>query len=118
MARKYYAQIDALGFPIPGTLMSVAANRPIPVGCIEIPAEDHITSPENVHPGNIRYFVRHDSKGVIIPNSLIQSIKRPQGLVYEFQPIGIGHPLPGVGGTFTTESGDTVTTETGDILVF
>lgn len=91
MARKYYAQIDALGFPIPGTLMSVGASDPIPVGCIEIPAEDRLTSPENVHPEQIRYYVRHDGKGAIIPNSLIMSIKRPEGLVYEFQPEGHGH---------------------------
>lgn len=116
-ARKYYAQVDALGFPIPGTLMSVASNRPIPVDCIEIPAEDTITSPENVHPYNIRYFVRHDSKGVIIPNSLISTIKRPQGLVYEFQPMGTGSNT-GTETLFTTETGDQMVTETGDVLVF
>ena len=114
--RKYYAQVDALGFPIPGTLMSVGVNDPIPTGCLEIPAMDHITSPENVHPGEIRYFVRKDAKGQIIPNSLIQSIKRPKGLVYEFQPIGYG--TIGAETFFVTETGDTVTTESGDIIVF
>lgn len=86
MARKYYAQIDKDGYPIPGTLMSIASNYKVPVGTVEIPAADTITVPPNVRKAGIRYFVRHDQTGNIIPNSLIASLKRPSGLVYEFQP--------------------------------
>lgn len=85
MAKKFYAQVDADGYPVPGTLMSTTLKA-VPVNTVEIPAEDQITSPENVRKANIRYFVRHDRQGNIIPNSLIASIKRPKGLVYEFQP--------------------------------
>lgn len=86
MAKKFYAQKDALGYPVPGTLMSVEASSAIPANTLEIPAENKLTSPPNVRKNAMRYFVRRDKKGNIIPNSLIASIKRPSGLVYEFQP--------------------------------
>jgi hypothetical protein len=77
---KFYAQKDALGYPIPGTMMSAAK---VPATSIEIPAEDVVSS--KVHPEKLRYFVRKDKSGKIIPNSLIISLKKPTGLVYEFK---------------------------------
>jgi hypothetical protein len=88
MAKKFYAQKDALGFPIPGTMMSVDAPRNIPVDSILIPAEN-VTAGEGEsvvkQPSGLRYFVRRDSKGGIIPNTLTISLKKPQGSVYEFK---------------------------------
>lgn len=85
MAKKFYAQKDDLGFPIPGTMMS---GTKVPKNLIEIPAENVAAGVgETVvkHPGELRYFVRRDAKGNIIPNSLIVSYKKPAGLVYEFK---------------------------------
>jgi len=100
MAKKFYAQKDALGYPIPGTLMSAAAV--VPPGNIEIPAEDITTGA--LHPGKLRYFVRKDLKGNIIPNSLIISLKRPQGLVYEFRPVSGGPVVPATAVTFIVDA--------------
>ena len=85
MAKKFYAQRDALGYPIPGTMMS---GTKVPENLIEIPAENVTAEVGEVivkHPGKIRYFVRRDNKGFIIPNSLIVSYEKPKGLVYEFK---------------------------------
>jgi len=88
MANKFYAQKDHLGFPIPGTLMS---GTKVPKNLLEIPAQN-VTAPEGkaviAHPEKMRYFVRRDSQGRIIPNSLIVSLKKPAGMVYEFKLIG------------------------------
>lgn len=86
MAKKFYAQKDYLGFPIPGTMQSISAEQPVPKGTIVIPAADTITSPQNIRENKMRYFIRKDKNGKIIPNSLIFSLKKPSGLVYEFQP--------------------------------
>ena len=86
VTKKFYAQKDYLGYPIPGTMMSISPEQPVPVGTLEIPAADTITSPVNIRENGMRYFVRKDRNGKIIPNSLIASIKKPAGLVYEFQP--------------------------------
>jgi hypothetical protein len=77
---KFYAQKDALGYPIPGTMMSAVK---VPATSIEIPAEDVVSS--KVHPEKLRYFVRKDKSGKIISNSLIISLKKPSGSVYEFK---------------------------------
>lgn len=77
---KFYAQKDGLGYPIPGTMMSA---EKVPSGSIEILAQDVVSS--KAHPEKLRYFVRKDKKGNIIPNSLIISLKKPAGLVYEFK---------------------------------
>ena len=77
---KFYAQKDGLGYPIPGTMMS---NSIVPSGTIEIPAQDIVST--KVHPQKLRYFVRKDKKGNIIPNSLTISLKKPAGSVYEFK---------------------------------
>lgn len=85
MAKKFYAQKDALGWPIPGTMMS---GTLVPANLLEIPAENvsaGVNQTVVTHPGSLRYFVRRDDKGSIIPNSLIISLKRPAGNVYEFK---------------------------------
>jgi len=85
MAKKFYAQKDALGFPIAGTMMS---GEKVPANLIEIPAQNVVPGAGQVavaHPGDLRYFVRKDKKGNIIPNSLIISLKKPSGDVYEFK---------------------------------
>jgi hypothetical protein len=80
MAKKFYAQKDALGFPIPGTMMS---NSTIPSVSVEIPTTTANTT--KPHPEGLKYFVRRDSKNQIIPNSLIISKIRPKGNVLEFR---------------------------------
>ena len=85
MSKKFYAQKDALGWPIPGTMMSGAK---VPANLIEIPAANVAPGANQVavsHPENLRYFVRKDKKGNIIPNSLIISLKKPAGETYEFK---------------------------------
>ena len=94
MAKKFYAQKDALGWPIPGTMM--AANK-VPANLVEIPAADVAPGAGEVaiaHPGKLRYFVRKDKKGNIIPNSLIISIKKPAGDTYEFKVLGANPIIP------------------------
>jgi hypothetical protein len=85
MAKKFYAQKDALGWPIPGTMMAAAK---VPANLLEIPAADVAPGAGEVavsHPDKLRYFVRKDKKGNIIPNTLIISLKKPSGNVYEFK---------------------------------
>ena len=85
MAKKFYAQKDAPGWPIPGTMMSGAK---VPANLIEIPAANVAPGANQVavsHPEKLRYFVRKDKKGNIIPNTLIISLKKPAGDVYEFK---------------------------------
>lgn len=89
MSKAFYAQKDAYGWPIPGTMMS--ADR-IPDSSVEIPNG----TPDNLgpgHPSGLRYFVRLDKKGKIIPNSLIVSLKRPSGNVLEFG-LNATYPIP------------------------
>lgn len=86
MANKFYAQKDHLGFPIPGTMMSAAAK--VPKDSIEIPASNVAAAEGQAvvsHPDKLRYFVRKDNKGNIVPNTLIVSYKQPKGSVYEFK---------------------------------
>lgn len=87
MAKKFYAQKDALGFPVPGTLQSTTLSR-IPADTIEIPPVD-VSGGEGQtvvpHPGKLRYFIRKNKKGNIIPNTLIVSLKKPAGDTFEFK---------------------------------
>lgn len=80
MAKKFYAQKDALGFPIPGTMMS---NETVPSVSVEIPTTT--AAQYKAHPDGLRYFVRRDKKNQIIPNSLIISKNTPKGNVLEFR---------------------------------
>lgn len=81
MSKKFYAQKDALGFPIPGTMMSASE---VPATSIEIPSTTFSGTAQK-HPGDLRYFVRRDKKGNIIPNSLIITLDQPKGNVIEFK---------------------------------
>lgn len=65
MSKKFYAQTDALGFPIPGTMMS-AETVPAVDNILEITKE--MTLP--VHPTGLQYYIRLDEKGNILPNSV------------------------------------------------
>ena len=65
MSKKFYAQTDALGFPIPGVMMS-APEVPVQDNILEITKEMHLP----VHPGGLKYYIRLDEKGNILPNSL------------------------------------------------
>jgi hypothetical protein len=88
MAKKFYAQKDALGFPIPGTMMSVPDTSSIPKDSILIPAQNVTAGYGQAvvsQPSKLRYFVRKDRSGNIIPNSLTISLVKPQGSVYEFK---------------------------------
>jgi hypothetical protein len=88
MAKKFYAQKDALGFPIPGTMMSVKSPSPIPANTIEIPAANVAPTGQQVvvkQPSGLRYFVRKNADGSILPNSLTISLQKPEGSVYEFK---------------------------------
>lgn len=80
MAKKFYAQKDALGFPIPSTMM--AADK-VPATSVEIPTST--AAQFKKHPDGLRYFVRRDRNNKIIPNSLIISYKQPKGNVLEFR---------------------------------
>lgn len=116
---KYYAQKDAYGFPIPGTMMGIAAHLPIPVDTLEIPAADSIPTPMRKGQGSdLRYFVRRDVKGNIIPNSLIAAINKPTGLVYEIQIPGDGiNNIPTAYAGLTDESGDSIIADGPDNVI-
>ena len=62
---KYYAQKDALGFPIPGTMMSAAV---VPTQSNIIPITKDMTL--GTHPNGIKYYIRLNEKGEILSNSL------------------------------------------------
>jgi hypothetical protein len=69
-------------------MMSVESPRNIPADTISIPAQDVTAAEAQVvvnQPSGLRYFVRRDSKGEIIPNTLTISLKKPAGSVYEFK---------------------------------
>lgn len=86
MANKFYAQKDALGFPILGTMM--CGNR--------VPKQDNIieistSTGLGKHPKGFKYYVRKDSKGRILVNSMFVS--------YDPQPASKAidlHVLPGL----------------------
>lgn len=75
---KYYAQKDALGFPIPGTMMA-ATRVPAVSNVIEISTQSGVTVFKGEHPEGLRYYVRVDNSGRIIPNSLLSGLVVPQG---------------------------------------
>lgn len=93
---KYFAQKSEDGYPIPSTMMGFKETPAADL--VEIPAEDSVAAPGQTvkkPASGLRYFVRRDAKGNIIPNSLITSIKKPKGLVYEFKVIeGTATPEP------------------------
>jgi hypothetical protein len=69
-------------------MMSVTAPVNIPADSILIPAENVTAGGGKSvvkQPSGLRYFVRRDSKGGIVPNTLTISLKKPAGSVYEFK---------------------------------
>lgn len=76
MAKKYYAQKDYLGFPIPGTMMS-GTIVPTASNIIEISLDRAITLFTKPHPKKLRYFVSVDKNGNIVPNSLVAALHHP-----------------------------------------
>lgn len=83
----FYAQEDKYGYPIPGTMQATnktVATVPARTNIVTIPAQDVVST--KVHPKGLRFFVRKDRSGNIIPNSLFISTKAPStGLYYEFK---------------------------------
>lgn len=73
---KYYAQKDATGWPIPGTMMGINFSSTIPANSIEIPTTTGNTAKRN----GLRYFVRTDERGRILPNSLMITLQRPSDI--------------------------------------
>lgn len=96
---KYFAQKSEDGYPIPSTMMGFKETPAADL--IEIPAQDTVAAPGQTvkkPASGLRYFVRRDAQGKIIPNSLITGTKKPQGLVYEFKVVE-GTPTPAPSGT-------------------
>lgn len=84
---KYFAQKSEDGYPIPSTMMGFKVAPPAGT-LVEIPAANTtVGSGQTVKKPNsgLRYFVRRDARGNIIPNSLMTTIDKPKGLVYEFK---------------------------------
>ena len=84
---KYFAQKTKDGYPIPSTMMGFKTT-PAADTLVEILPQDYTALPgQSVSPpdSGLRYFVRRKADGSIIPNSLITSLKKPAGLVYEFK---------------------------------
>jgi hypothetical protein len=90
--QKYYAKKDENGFPIPGTMMGFRVN---PGSCgfnqcqlVELLPETYELQGGEArayHPNGLHFFVKIDSKGKIIPNSLTSSFAKPKGaLTAEF----------------------------------
>lgn len=85
---KYFAQKSEDGYPIPGTLMGYISTPKSASDLVEIQPRNYTVLPGQVQKlpaSGLRYFVRHNSTGGIIPNSLITSLKKPAGRVYEFK---------------------------------
>jgi hypothetical protein len=74
---KYYAQKDALGFPIPGTMMGTTGK--VPADSLEISSNTVLPT----HPDGLKYIVRINKKGAIIPNSLAAVLTVPKGNILD-----------------------------------
>lgn len=86
MPTTFYAQEDRYGYPVPGTMMSTKGTVPPRTNIVTIPAQDVVSA--KVHPRGLRFFVRKDKSGAIIPNSLFIGTKAPStGLYYEFKTV-------------------------------
>lgn len=81
----YYAQRDSLGYPIPGTMMAVKSIADVPANTRRIIPGAPLSPPPLPHPAGLKFYVRLDKAGDVIPNSLIATQKRPAGLVAEVQ---------------------------------
>jgi hypothetical protein len=82
--QKFFAQKDYKGFPIPSTMMGFE-KTPIAKNLVEVPAVTATGVTQVVHPNKLRYFVRVDKLGKIIPNSLFTSSESQGSGVIEFK---------------------------------
>ena len=73
----YYAQQDYLGYPIPGTMMAVKSQSDVPANCQTIVPGAPLNPPPPPHPAGLKFYVRVDDSGNVIPNSLIATLKKP-----------------------------------------
>lgn len=81
----YYAQQDYLGYPIPGTMMAVKSTADVPANTQIIVPGAPLSPPPPAHPAGLKFYVRLDKAGNVVPNSLIATQKRPSGRVAEVQ---------------------------------
>lgn len=96
---KYFAQKTKDGYPIPSTMMGFK-QAPKADTLVEILPQDYTALPGQsvlAPDSGLRYFVRRKANGEIIPNSLITSLKKPKGLVYEFKLV-TGTAIPVIAG--------------------
>lgn len=114
---KYFAQQSEDGYPIPSTMMGFKQDPPAGL-LVEIPATDSTVGPgQSVSAPNsgLRYFVRRDARGNIIPNSLMATVNKPKGLVYEFKVI-TGAAVDAV--PLMTEDGESLVSEENEELIY
>ena len=84
VCKKYYAQKDKYGFPIPGTMEGF--HKPYPSlkrGLFELKNFEYTPTPcecREYHPEGLRFFVKVDKNGNIIANSLFAARKKPLGV--------------------------------------
>jgi hypothetical protein len=84
VCKKYYAQKDKYGFPIPGTMEGF--HKPYPSlkrGLFELKNFEYTPTPcecREYHPEGLRFFVKVDKYGNIIANSLFAARKKPLGV--------------------------------------
>lgn len=100
---NYYAQKDALGFPIPGTMMATTGK--VPEDSIEISADTVLPT----HPDGLKYIVRLNKKGKIIPNSLVAVLDVPKGNILD---VTAGGPV-----SLLTEDNFSLVAENEDLII-
>lgn len=86
---KYYAQKRSDGYPHPSSMMGFE-DAPTGENLVEIKAENSTPGGGQkalASSSGLRYFVRRSKDGKIIPNSLMATRNKPDGLVYEFKVI-------------------------------
>lgn len=114
---KYFAQKTEDGYPIPSTMMGFK-EAPDADTLVEIPAADITVSPGQTvkkPASGLRYFVRRDAHGKIIPNSLMTTVDKPSGLVYEFK-IVTGTSVEAV--SLLSEDGQQIVSEENEELIY
>lgn len=101
---KYYAQKDALGFPIPGTMMGTTGK--VPEDSIEISADTVLPT----HPDGLKYIVRLNKKGKIIANSLVAVLDVPKGNILDVTAVSEAESL-------LTEDNFSLVAENDDLII-
>ena len=101
---KYFAQKSKDGYPVPGTMMGYKA-APKSTLRVEIQPKNYDVLPGQTHvkpSSGLRYFVRKNKAGHILPNSLFTAIKKPAGPLYEFRIVTGTAIIAPVGLTYST----------------